>query len=65
MSSGRLTLPMDLLFILDGFGSLRIHSWTGEPDCKSTFAILRAHISLRDMEKCKAHTISGTERLHL
>jgi hypothetical protein len=40
MTSGRLTLPIDLLFILDGFGNLRIHSCTGEPDCNSTFAML-------------------------
>lgn len=39
-TSGRLTLPISRLFILDGLGSFNIHSGTGEPDCSSTFAML-------------------------
>lgn len=38
--SGRLTRPICLRFIFDGFGSLITHSGTGDPDCSSTFAIL-------------------------
>lgn len=39
--SARFTLPISRLFILDGFGSLSIHSGTDEPDCRMTFAILK------------------------
>lgn len=39
-ASGRLTRPICLRFIFDGFGSFTTHSGTGDPDCSSTFAIL-------------------------
>jgi hypothetical protein len=38
--SERLTLPICLRFILDGLGSLSIHSGTEEPDCERTLAML-------------------------
>jgi len=43
-TSGRLTRPICLRFIFDGLGSFTTHSGTGDPDCSSTFAMLRGVI---------------------
>ena len=42
----RLTLPISLRFIFEGFGSLSIHSGTDEPDCRMTFAILSHDVNI-------------------
>jgi hypothetical protein len=39
-ASARFTFPIALRFNFDGFGSFEIHSGTGEPDCRRTFAML-------------------------
>jgi hypothetical protein len=44
--SARFTFPIVLRFNFDGLGSLKIHSGTGEPDCRRTFAMLFYHVFL-------------------
>ena len=39
-ASARLTFPICLRFNFDGLGSFNIHSGTGEPDWRRTFAML-------------------------
>lgn len=53
-SSPRLTLPIIRRFILDGLGSFVIHSGTGEPDCNSTFAMLRPRQLRSANRQCNA-----------
>src|ERR1700761_9290283 len=45
--SARFTLPICRRLSLDGFGSLSIHSGTGEPDWRRTLAILRVRQPVR------------------
>jgi len=44
-ASGRLTRPICFRFIFDGFGSFATHPGTGDPDCNSTFAMLKGGLS--------------------
>jgi hypothetical protein len=39
-ASARFTFPICLRFNFDGLGSFSIHSGTGEPDWRRTFAML-------------------------
>lgn len=51
-------------FILDGFGSARIHGGTGHPDWCTTFAILYSHRQFRYSERgIFIRTISDTGHL--
>lgn len=46
-TSARFTFPISLRFSFDGLGSFSIHSGTGEPDWRRTFAMLLYRIFMK------------------
>lgn len=62
--SGLLARPICFRFILDGFGSFITHSGTGDPDCSSTFPILRES-SEDGLPILFNQTLTTSEMVHL